>query len=678
MTRLEATRKPDWPICATNGCIGVRCDGHELCLAHLGSETRETILAALKPGADLDLRGTPIDGELLSQLLAALRPEDGLPTLGDAQFDGAQFTGDAQFNRVQFTGEAKFIQVRFSGTAGFFGTQFGGIAWFDGAAFGEDAWFIGAQFSGDAGFTGAQFGGTAWFDGAAFNLSADAEFDGFTGTHFSRTAGFTRAQFTGEAKFTQVQFSGDAKFDGAEFSGDAEFERAQFSRDAGFEGTQFSGTAWFEGTQFGGNVWFFGAQFSQWAWFGGVEVSGDAGFTGAQFSGDAGFEGAQFNGDTGFIRAQFKQAGTFGPVLAGSLLMLDRATFEQNITIEAIGAKLSCAGTRFAEPATLRLRHTEVVLDGAVFAKPSILAFASVPFKHYDRRAGVLDALGEGWVTRVKGDRSPGPRLLSLRGVDAATLTLSELDLAACLFQGALHLDQLRIEGARPFADTPAAWKLHLGRRSIPVWRRWSRRQTLAEEHQWRGEPSSPPRPSRRLGLIRPTWHSPACQTPQWVAERTGQRVQQLTPDRLALLYRALRKAQEDSKNEPGAADFYYGEMEMRRHDEHTPWPERVILWLYWLVSGYGLRGLRALTCLVAVVVGLAALLQAIGFNGGDPSFRDALIYAAQSIISIAGGNEALTEHVSWAGEVLRIVLRLVGPILLGLALLSIRNRVKR
>jgi DNA invertase Pin-like site-specific DNA recombinase len=31
-------------------------------------------------------------------------------------------------------------------------------------------------------------------------------------------------------------------------------------------------------------------------------------------------------------------------------------------------------------------------------------------------------------------------------------------------------------------------------------------------------------------------------------------------------IYRALRKAQEDKKNEPGAADFYYGEMEMRRH----------------------------------------------------------------------------------------------------------------
>jgi hypothetical protein len=148
------------------------------------------------------------------------------------------------------------------------------------------------------------------------------------------------------------------------------------------------------------------------------------------------------------------------------------------------------------------------------------------------------------------------------------------------------------------------------------------------------------------------------------------------------VLYRALRKAQEDSKDEPGAADFYYGEMEMRRLEPATPWGERVILWLYWLVSGYGLRGLRALAWLAAVVVGLAGLLQAVGFNGGDPGFRDALIYAAQSTLSIASGNMALSEHVSWAGEVLRIVLRIVlrlaGPVLLGLALLAVRNRVKR
>ena len=39
-------------------------------------------------------------------------------------------------------------------------------------------------------------------------------------------------------------------------------------------------------------------------------------------------------------------------------------------------------------------------------------------------------------------------------------------------------------------------------------------------------------------------------------------------------------------------ADFYYGEMEMRHHAHTTPAAERAIIWLYWLISGYGLQAL--------------------------------------------------------------------------------------
>jgi hypothetical protein len=146
----------------------------------------------------------------------------------------------------------------------------------------------------------------------------------------------------------------------------------------------------------------------------------------------------------------------------------------------------------------------------------------------------------------------------------------------------------------------------------------------------------------------------------------------------LATLYRELRKGREDAKDEPGAADFYYGEMEMRRLSRITPLAERFVLWLYWLTSGYGLRGLRALTCLVVVVLTLAALFHTVGFYPQHPptprSFWDSLLYAAESTISLGNNNVALTP----SGRALRIALRLMGPILLGLALLSVRNRVKR
>jgi hypothetical protein len=351
--------------------------------------------------------------------------------------------------------------------------------------------------------------------------------------------------------------------------------------------------------------------------------------------------------------------------------------------IEAVTPRLCCVGTRFAEGASLRLRYAHVLLDGAVFAKPSTVAFAADPFTHDDPEAGgEVESFDEIPLEWFDEGRSPRPRLLSLRGVDVATLMLSELDLAACLFQGAHHLDQLRIEGSQPFADTPSAWRLRIGRQWIPVWRRWSRRQTLAEEHHWRSGHSPPPKPGHPSRLIRPAWHNPACQTPAWITERTEarmhpvQRVQRLTPDRLAALYRSLRKAQEDSKNEPGAADFYYGEMEMRRRDRHTAWGERVILSLYWLVAGYGLRGLRALAALAVVIVGFAALLHVVGYSArpSPSSFWGSLLYAAGSTLSISDDQVRLT---GW-GKLLRITLRLVGPVLLALTLLSVRNRVKR
>ena len=96
---------------------------------------------------------------------------------------------------------------------------------------------------------------------------------------------------------------------------------------------------------------------------------------------------------------------------------------------------------------------------------------------------------------------------------------------------------------------------------------------------------------------------------PRWLEDPPPE---PLEPGQIAGLYRALRKGREDSKDEPGAADFYYGEMEMRRHARTTPTAEHAIIWLYWLISGYGLRALRSLAALV--FVGVVATVALIGW----------------------------------------------------------------
>ncbi|GAB2900483.1 hypothetical protein GCM10027074_78210 [Streptomyces deserti] len=58
-------------------------------------------------------------------------------------------------------------------------------------------------------------------------------------------------------------------------------------------------------------------------------------------------------------------------------------------------------------------------------------------------------------------------------------LALHDIDLSTCRFAGAVHLDQLKVDGWCTFATTPTGWG----------WRfpwRWSRRNTLTEEHHRR------------------------------------------------------------------------------------------------------------------------------------------------------------------------------------------------
>lgn len=151
-----------------------------------------------------------------------------------------------------------------------------------------------------------------------------------------------------------------------------------------------------------------------------------------------------------------------------------------------------------------------------------------------------------------------------------------------------------------------------------------------------------------------------------------------LQPERLAIAYRQLRKALEDSKNEPGAADFYYGEMEMRRKAVSTGLPERIILFLYWTASGYGLRAIRALTWLAIFVAIIGLGLYAVGFPEAHPDLVSCLIYAAASTVSLDTKLAGVPKDLAWPGEIMRITIRLAGPLLLGLALLAIRNRIKR
>jgi hypothetical protein len=114
--------------------------------------------------------------------------------------------------------------------------------------------------------------------------------------------------------------------------------------------------------------------------------------------------------------------------------------------------------------------------------------------------------------------------------------------------------------------------------------------------------------------------------------------------------------------------------MEMRRRDRRGSWSERAIIFMYWLLSGYGLRATRAIAWFVFALAASSLLLLLFGFSDAEPILGDAILTAVEGAIPGVRTAAALTR---W-GRVIDLALTIAGPVLLGLAVLALRNRVKR
>ena len=344
------------------------------------------------------------------------------------------------------------------------------------------------------------------------------------------------------------------------------------------------------------------------------------------------------------------------------------------MTIEAAVTVATCRRSRWESTATLRLRYARLFLSDAVFSHPVAVTAHPVPFED----GSIVDE------TIIDSDQSRAS-IESLRGVDCAMLSLADVDLSRCRFAGAFHLDQLRLDGHWEFSTPP---NRRIWRRGIPF--RWTQRQVVAEERQWRALPKRP-------APLRAGWDT---------SPGDNGEVPMPGESTLAIIYRQLRKAREDAKDEPGAADFYYGEMEMRRHSHGWRKAERWLLQAYWLLSGYGLRAARALGWLAVAMLTTILLMTGYGLPDEAPKpeivkeevdgkwktiidkpdpenatgdrftgkqFEKALNVTLNSVVFRSSGQDLTT-----AGTYIEMTSRLFEPVLLGFAALAIRGRVKR
>jgi uncharacterized protein YjbI with pentapeptide repeats len=502
---------------------------------------------------------------------------------------------------------------------------------------------------------------------------------------FQGTARFDYASFQGDAGFRNASFQGDAWFPNTSFQDDASFDRARFQGNAGFSWARFQGFAGFGGArlQLAG---FYEASFQGYANF--YEASfGGAFFASASFHDYAGFGNTTFEDDASFSGAHFERHVGMNPVAVAGVLGLDRVVFDHRVDIEVAAWRLLCRWTRFRAGGHLRVAWAEITLQAAEISSPLIISQYSPAPELVQRSAWLAE--GEEAARFL----SPMPSLVSVQRADVAGLVVSDVDLRDCHFTDAHHLDQLQIATADAFHHAPARWG-------------WAR-EVLAEECEWRQ--------ARGGWRVRRWQHtsSELFRSPLLEDERRPE------PSELAGLYRRLRKGQEDIKNEPGAASFYYGEMEMRRHAAGESRSDRALLGLYWLVSGYALRAGRALTTLLVALLLTSGLMmvwglpQPVGLGASVPGLTGTLAAPAglggQRIELLVRESDtrlprtAIRQRLGWArwwqavwvsangavfrttaptltvpGKITEMLLRVLGPVLLGLVLLSVRNRVKR
>ncbi|WP_370949527.1 pentapeptide repeat-containing protein [Amycolatopsis sp. cg5] len=527
-----------------------------------------------------------------------------------------------------------FTGAVFPDDASFGGARFGDGSSFAGANFGDDAFFRGARFGKDIKFDGAKFGRHPSFRGARFEENSS-----FKGTDFGDNPWFRGSVFGKRASFVDAKFGDHAYFRYTRFGDGTRFQRATFGKSATFVDTvRFEGTVYFTSVTFGDELG-----------FGKVLITGQADFTKASFGAEA-----KFN------------------VFSREPLSMAYARFGRHAQINFAGRELSLHGADFSEGGSIRAWGTEIDLTRAKFGAPSLLTERkpvtgprTAPPVEPGQRPRLLldlDPDPEGFVVP-----NGTPRLMSLDEADVRELVIDRVDLGSCRFNQAHNLDQLKVGSSDQF--------LLPDRKFGPT-----RRRIVLEEYLWRA------RHERRSRWSLPD--PPAIEDTPGDPRAQARQIEQT--------YRALRKAFEDVKNEPGSADFYYGEMEMRRRGSESR-AERFLLYCYWLLAGYGLRAWRALTALaVTVAVGTVIFVSA-GFataattsfvptSGGTyvqttvpgprPGWSDALSYSLHSITSLI--RPAGTIPLTAAGNYTELTLRILGPLLLGLALLSIRARVKR
>ncbi len=384
-----------------------------------------------------------------------------------------------------------------------------------------------------------------------------------------------------------------------------------------FIGFVFPAAFTFKAAEFSGDASFWHAEFSGDASFGDAKFSGDADFESAKFGGKAGFWGAEFSGKARFAFAEFSGDASFPS---------SKFSGDASFWSSKFSGKANFRSSKFSGDADF---------GSAEFSRDTDFGSAEFSGKTNFSESKFLSRTL--FISRKRDDKIIQIFCLTEpeADIDFTDVIIEPPD--AIIFRDA-DLTKCRFLGTdlRKAEITNAIWPQIGSRAGV-----YDEIATLAE-----GE------------------------TRQW--------------SHIERVYRELKQNYEDRRDYERARDFHYGEKEMRRKNPKASRGLRFLLTLYWAVSGYGERLLRPLLWAVGVLVVSTSCYLWWGllhFKAKGPisdpvlHWWDATFYGLRVMTLLKPDN--LQPARLW-GDFINIAQSFLGPVLLGLFALALRQRLKR
>ena len=649
--------------CLERSCEGERIQGFRNCIVHLSPEEEQQYVDNIKAGQALVFSSVDVDMHLVQSWIdrtTVAGPERTKTLPSSLLMQDSRMVGDLLLQHLHIAGMVNLTGLTADGIR-MFGVTIDHEFRMEEANLKNELTFADNCRIQDLRLYGSKASHFELSRGSIVDGSLDARRLTVANTHLD-------AEVHGDASFVDASLSAPEQVCtiSADFKSSADFSGCNFLGE-----THFGGQPNLPATKFRREARFDGAQF-------GSEAFGLLNITDCIFEGSASFRGVRCYGSVRSDDTKFERSADLSNLVIGKApstrdmdglgdpraeFALRRAQFGSSLSLQvtvdgyALIDGINYAGVadtfeilathkiwlnriRFdsfnvlgLDAAELNVNLAEMTGGGELRIKSSVFELTNFTC---GRPVQASDGRGVYGMTTCK--------LVSLAGTNCDGLTLSGFDYTRAKFLGATKLDELIIGGEFTLSRTRP-------------WR--TRRSLLAEEISLRASTSSRQYWSE-FEIFDLTYGTP-----------------QTTMRQLAAAYRALRKGREDQKDEPGSADFYYGEMEMRRLASARLSVERVILTLYWFISGYGLRAWRTLSVLALILVGSACLLRFFPLwacESGPPNFWRALLFTGQSGLSLAGSADQYSSTAQW----IQLVLRIAVPALIALSVLAVRARVKR